>query len=167
MRTKKPNWLKARVVVIVGLGFFLFPLDKNWGKSVKQFHTRKLVKTWKRKQSNLVFFFFSSPKCPFLKCVHHIFIYFFFPDDQATQKCFSLGLSTKSLIGPKLWCFVAQYSIFLRPATQSFGINQKKCLQFFAHLWSDRSSLLSYPFVLSHCGTSTFRGLVPSSLQLL
>lgn len=107
------------------LWLYFFSLDKNYLRQIcKTVSHKKAGQNLKKKTKYFSPPFFSSPKYPIFKCVHDIF-YFFFPEDQTNQKCFSLGLSKKSLIGPKWWCFVVQYFIFLRPVTQSFGTNQK------------------------------------------
>lgn len=85
----KLNWLKARVVVTVGLSFFFFP----WTKTEANLRNSFTQESWSKlgKHSNLVFFFFPSPKCPFLKCVHHIFIYFLFQRIKQTRRVSAWG----------------------------------------------------------------------------
>lgn len=135
--------------------------EPNWAASQKCLEVnlqngQNLEK--KTKYFSLFCFFFKT-----YQCAHDVF---FFSKDQTNQKCFSLGLSETSLIGPKWWCFVVRSFIFLRLATRSFGINQKMlsipCP--FVVWWSLPAFL---PLGLSCCGTSAFSGLVPSRQQLL
>lgn len=149
------------------LWLYFFSLDKNYLRQIcKTVSHKKAGQNLKKKTKYFSPPFFSSPKYPIFKCVHDIF-YFFFPRRSNKPKVFQLGAEQEIFDWPQMMVFCCSVFHFPEASNTIIWHQSEKCFQFFAHLWSDRSSLLSYQFGLSYCGTSAFSGLVPSRLWLL